>query len=911
MPGIGNNLYPPIVDTYMPAFIRTTACRIYFSLSIYNSAEEIKNVQIVISNQNTNLSALTSSLYPAGIKLATLQKDESRDGDDKYFVTINPEDLQSGVFELNQYYKVQLRFTGVGATNLTDSNQIAKWLIDNQQFFSEWSTVCLIKGIQKPELYLKGFEDINEREIIFTSEVVDFIGSMYYEENAEIEKEYLKLYRIKIYKKSNNTLVYDSEDIYTNIYNPNEINYTLKTALEDGVTYQVVFSYTTVNEYTDSVSYVFSIIQNTIDSLDATVTATMEEEFGRVRIDIVATITEIFFGNLTIRRSSSESNFTIWEDIHETTIAEGKVLNYTWYDYTIESGVWYKYCAQRRNSKGDRGAVVNIRYPVMAVFDDMFLTRGDMQIRLKYNPQIASFKKTMLESKTDTLGSKYPVIRRNGNVGYRQFPISGLITAFCDEEGIFINRENTFGSAITYYDNYNDVNEINEYQDFIYEREFREKVMDFLHANTIKLFRSTTEGNILVKLMDISFTPNQTLGRMLYTFNATAYEIDNCSLANFEKYGIQSIGTYSKFLKYTFATLGQLQGTYEGTKQDILKILQEKYTSKTTEKYINSVKFIKWLRLEFDMPPYLIKTAANGTITPLPANEKPNEDTALGYIVYINNKPIIVNSRGFYELIDEDTEITSVVFPVASTVTIDYMIEVDQVENTSLVYNKMYFYTKVGQMGDTFNVDENVFLRIYQRYLLNYASYHQQLLSLNKVTIEAVPGTIVYVRDSFDDDFFKHEIGPTGVLEFYDPDAVVNGLHFGGIQLYEANEEYLEEQIVKVDEGTLEEIKDDALDMENDCIKLNANYFKLRGNTIVVGTHSNMEVKDNEFRIIPNESDSLINITEPVKNGIYTVGDKKYVFYHADWYEFSDDNVVQCPTDALIDYIYELMKGEY
>ena len=46
-------------------------------------------------------------------------------------------------------------------------------------------------------------------------------------------------------------------------------------------------------------------------------------------------------------------------------------------------------------------------------------------------------------------------------------------------------------------------------------------------------------------------------------------------------------------------------------------------------------------------------------------------------------------------------------------------------------------------------------------------------------------------------------------------------------------------------------------------------------------------------------------------NGIYMVGNKKYIFYHADWYEFSDDNVVQCPTDALIDYIYELMKGEY
>ena len=39
-------------------------------------------------------------------------------------------------------------------------------------------------------------------------------------------------------------------------------------------------------------------------------------------------------------------------------------------------------------------------------------------------------------------------------------------------------------------------------------------------------FLKQTEGNILVKLMDISLTPNQTLGRMLYSFSATAYEID-------------------------------------------------------------------------------------------------------------------------------------------------------------------------------------------------------------------------------------------------------------------------------------------------------------------------------------------------------------------------------------------------
>ena len=39
--------------------------------------------------------------------------------------------------------------------------------------------------------------------------------------------------------------------------------------------------------------------------------------------------------------------------------------------------------------------------------------------------------------------------------------------------------------------------------------------MDFLMDSKVKLFRSSTEGNILVRLNNISFTPNEQLGRMI------------------------------------------------------------------------------------------------------------------------------------------------------------------------------------------------------------------------------------------------------------------------------------------------------------------------------------------------------------------------------------------------------------
>jgi hypothetical protein len=862
MAGIGNNLYPPIISTFMPAFQRDGICKVYFSLSSYNDKEDISSVQIVISNQNTNLTALSTKKYPAGIKITSdLNIDESVNGDDKYYVEISAEDLESGIFELNQFYKVQIRFTGVNASTLNDNSKIAAWLTNNQSFFSEWSTVCLIKGIEKPTIYLKGFEDITSstNKTVFTSEVLELVGSMYFEENTD-EKEYLKYYNVNIYKTSDESLVFSSGSIYTNVYNPNEINYTLPYELEDGTEYQLVFTYVTINEYSDSLSYVFSVIQNTIGTLNATITAEEDVSNGRVKIEIKSTNSESFFGNLIIRRTSNKSNFTIWEDIHQTTIANGEMLDYIWYDYTIESGIWYRYCAQQKDSKGNRGTIINIRYPIMIELDDMFLTREGMQFKIKYNPEVSSFKTTYTEAKTDTIGSQYPYIRRNGNVKYKQFPISGLITAFCDEDNIFLSKDIIYGENASYYSNYNSNSKKNEYNDYIYERFFREKIMDFLYEDNIKLFRSNTEGNVLVRLMDINFTPNTTLGRMLYSFSATAYEMDDCTLENFESYGIQTIGTYSTNLEYNYNKIGQLIQEF-APKEDLFTDIEQKYKNMTLSKYINTLQSIKWLRVEFDSDPYLINVVS-GTPTPVTDSSNIDKDTIYGYIIYINNKPIIVNQRRFYELIDEDAKIISVYFPVTTSATVDYLADLVQTENTKLSYTKMYFYTKVGQIHGLFDVNESCFTDIYLKYYLDYEAYKQLLTSIDEMTVEAEPGTVIYVKDSFDEDYFKHEVGPSGVLSFYDDEASISGFYFAGMQLYNLNS----------------------------------------GGDVA---------RDNEFILTNQTVKSTDEIINPIKNGVYIVNNQRYIYYREAWYKFSNDNIVQCPVYALVDYTYEMMKGEY
>ena len=82
-------------------------------------------------------------------------------------------------------------------------------------------------------------------------------------------------------------------------------------------------------------------------------------------------------------------------------------------------------------------------------------------------------------------------------------------------------------------------NGLNAYNNDILEREFREKVVEFLQDGKPKLFKSPTEGTIMVRIMDVNLTPNQQLGRLVYDFSCNVIEIDEVNLNNCEKYKIQ------------------------------------------------------------------------------------------------------------------------------------------------------------------------------------------------------------------------------------------------------------------------------------------------------------------------------------------------------------------------------------
>ena len=535
---ININLYPPIVDTYVPAFLVDSGtdkdiCRIYFTLSKFNTINNIKNVQITVRNQYTNLSVLDKSKYPSEIMLTSIQEDTSKTSDDRYYIELNKTDIQGGKFEINQYYKVQMRFTHVDAAevSLTTPQAIDGWLAANINLFSEWSTVCLIRGISTPQLAVSGFT-IENGEISWANYNPVIYGTLSFKNKEETEK--LKSYQIKLYDKNNNLLT-DSGIQYTNT---NSFSYGLNYNFVAGTAYKFTIECTTMNLYSAIARYEFKTAIEESEILDFTFIANADEDNGRIVLTIKkSNITDGFTGELVLRRTSNKTNFTIWEDLKTYKYTGATAIKETFNDMTIESGVWYKYYLQKR-SNGVAASTKYIRTPIMVIFDDMFLTTKDRQLKIKFNPTVSSFKRTIQESRTDTIGSQFPFVRINGNANYAQFPIGGLISFQIDESNLFTSVEELFGKHLYLYTDYNNNHKITEANNIVYEKLFKDKVIEFLYSEQPKLFRSATEGNFIVKIMDVSFSPNATLGRRIVSFTATAYEVAECNIDNFKKYDI-------------------------------------------------------------------------------------------------------------------------------------------------------------------------------------------------------------------------------------------------------------------------------------------------------------------------------------------------------------------------------------
>ena len=568
-----NGLFPPIIDAYLPAIeapdYRANGVTIPLNLN-YNDPSDIKSVHVSFTRQSNYHSGFNKKTYIRGIYVQNVDFSA-----ENVSITIPYSAFANGTSEtddpikevrVGEYYKVQVRVSSqtIPSEDLTGSN-LSNYLTntDNMAYFSEWSTVCLARFIATQKMTVIGNGQVFGRDnpdetipaITLDNSTLQLVCA--HRNNSTEDTEYLNSCQFNVYQMVSNQeeLVFSSPAIYTVRENPNQINYTLPYFFNNG-NYKLELNFITSNLYEGQRTYNFTV------NYDAEAWSTqqvvqeaiaVDSVIGKVNISLMPfedaqgqTATIPAHSKFIIRRGSDADNFTIWDTLYtkqlQSSITGSDKISYD--DFTIESGVLYKYeitfISPTSISGHKRFSIVEP--PVISVFDHAWLTGEGTQLCVKFNPQISSYKINVGDAIVTPIGSQYPYISRNGDMYYRTFSLSGTIAYEMDPQHHFASRASIYGDWIQVYGSYFVNRYINQQNDRVTQRKFRELVMAYLYNDMPKLFRSTPEGNILVRLTDVSLTPKTEVGRMIYDFSCTATEIGEASVENCKMYKIQDYG---------------------------------------------------------------------------------------------------------------------------------------------------------------------------------------------------------------------------------------------------------------------------------------------------------------------------------------------------------------------------------
>lgn len=772
-----------------------------------------------------------------------------------------------------QIYKIQLRLSKYIYDPSEHGYDQEAQLNENANNFSQQSRTCVVKPIGKTQIEIPYLDynseepkDLYERKTVYTS-TLDLQGKFY----EESKKEKLYSFNVQIYSGTDiNTgqLLEDSGEQFTNNQaDSDEFKYLCKTELDDLEYYTIKIKVTTKNQFVyetqvtimASLAYVdmadveiYTVddlefipkkeddpdgIYNTVRESLSNTSIHEEQEEGRVGLKLFSNETNLFYGSFYIRRSSSKDDFKYWYDIKLVNLKDMPLNNYPmFYDYTIESGVWYKYGIQQVDKDGYRGILHRKGNPVLREFEYSYLLGpNNQQLKLMFNNTMQNYKIQVLDSKTETIGAKYPRVTRNGAVQYKIFPIEGLISAWMDENKTFCSKEDIYKyeDVITDWTNY-DLDKISDLSgfnsdlpipqqqyDYTYERDFRDVVMDFLHDGKPKLFKSPTEGNVIVRLMDINCTPVQSLDRLLYSFTSNGNQIADSTIENYIKYHFIDIDNFDN-LSTKKTLLGQLHMEFDtGANGDqrnatnIFKVIYDKHNRENNDfgGYSRKLLGIHHVRITFEDKPIRVKNLVNQIV--------------IGYTLHVHhyNSTIdgdgqgtyitVTNPLGMYTFDERLTftyndllKDTLTILPdepyehedpnnpgttiVSSTVTkikatVDYLYDIEESLYTGKTVVSKKVDTYLGQFYEACKPDESIYNKIFKKYYTEWSDTFTRLNTLSSVEIEAQPGMVIWIKDQADPYGYgeTHVINESGILDlsrianitevkvkgFYDPNT--------------------------------------------------------------------------------------------------------------------------------------------
>lgn len=426
---------------------------------------------------------------------------------------------QSELLQINQHYKFQIAY------------------VENEEI-GPYSEVAIGKCIQKPEAVLKfnsdePIEDIKLYVVSYLSTISEPIYSyrFYVEDGTEIPQDS----GVLIHNTTNDRIVDNKRNsqlifYFSKYFNPEEQQSPWQGVLHCFITTlngysihleQKIIQSQQLTNAEDSAVIVQSNIQGAAGNQSSSKIQAICAAAGAIYVEFKLNTDY----NTSLYRTSEKTNFTLWEQI--ATFNKGEGLK-TYYDTTVEQDIQYQYAiclSYGIDEIPDTAALqlIGNGEKVYSDFEHMFLSDNEKFLAISLNPRVSSFKTTILESKMDTIGGKYPFFFRNGNVGYQEIPINGLISYQMDELEGFMKKSDL------------GINELRPQTSNLVgynvaaERKFKMEVLAWLNNGKPKLFRSPTEGNFIIRLMNVSLSPNDTLGRMIHSFQATGYEIGDAN----------------------------------------------------------------------------------------------------------------------------------------------------------------------------------------------------------------------------------------------------------------------------------------------------------------------------------------------------------------------------------------------
>ena len=722
-------LYPPVTEEVLSAFCLDyndkgekvgASININFNLNRAVANAEITGIALRLRTISTNKYVITENLeenkFTGKSEGIALTYDLS-EGKCTFAITYdnNPEAIDA--LKVGQYYRAQLAF------------------IDTIGNIGYWSTVATIKCVARPSVTIANYNPNDAN--VFSNEI---LGEYVQDTSTGDSSEKVYSYRFQLYDSENNLLDDTGVQLHNSSFdvssNSSTDEYYCYEELAHNASYYLIYSITTINGLSVTSPRYQVIAADSIEpeeNITLIVSNGSEEyyynrgiptggfpewtpwEEGLIKIypDLEEAIKDpenysdkAITGNFVILRSCSKDNFHTWQEVRRFRLVGEAPRSRVFYDYTVEQGLTYRYAIQQYNRQHfySKRVYSYKRNPVngeilfdngqpifndiVADFEDMFLYDGKRQLKIRFNPQVTSFKNDLQEQKIDTIGSKHPFIFRNGNICYKEFPISGLISFQQDGAKFFINDEdyaqmnlsrfepdkksrdkdsytyykqigvaengirndddealaelmNTVNNSITLFkkvtlsnslsnltghENFQATNDflsereknlllkdnsqiIKEYTKYIpidtyeeainlfnektpiyrklenvidnaalgtrqnisyaepnlynktdltsenimTERYFKLLVLDWLTDGKPKLFRSPTEGNYIVRLLNVNLTPKAELGRMIHEFTCTAYEIADFNYQNLLDLGLLNIESFNEIEKHWFS----------------------------------------------------------------------------------------------------------------------------------------------------------------------------------------------------------------------------------------------------------------------------------------------------------------------------------------------------------------------